>query len=418
MLQLHVVCKLIPLQDLICKYWTANMKNLSFIQSSAAACLLAGATIPAAYAQVPNQPDDVRFNPKDTTDSQIVAPTAPNWNIPANPVRKFDKFILPAPPSNTSAQTWAELNELNQLTATRSDPKVISTITRWNFDPPAANFNYYFDHLVQAKVYSPPLAARCSAMLNEGIYAGLLAAWNNKFTYLRPRPDQVTGYAFKAASPLLPTPYHPSYPSGHSTSAGVFMAIGPACFPDEPVENFVALGRESSLARRQGGVHYYSDSVAGEALGYTVGSAIVRAYREDGSPLGGNTAPAVYSRPPSFDSNGTPTTTLGVKRATVTVGPQLAQDRSNSGKQRIILVPITPFSTPPVVKTPAAPVSIPAASTTQLTYPTATPVNPTGTTRNAPATFSDPKPAPSTGNTNNAAPLAPLEQVDSAPSNK
>lgn len=390
------------------------MKNSFFIQSAVAACLLAAAAIPAAYAQVPNQPDNVHFNPP-VPDSQIVAPTAPNWKIPQNPVRQFNKFILPAPPSNTSAQTQAELGELNQLAATRSNPNVINTITRWNFDPPASNYNYYFDYLVQAKQYSPPLAARCSAMLNEGIYAGLLAAWTNKFTYLRPRPNQVTGGSFKDASPLLPTPYHPAYPSGHSTSAGVFMAVGPACFPDQPVENFVALGRESSLARRQGGVHYYSDSVAGEALGYSVGSAIVRAYREDGSPLGGNTAPSVYSR----DSSGKPTTTLQVKPATVTVGPQLASDPQNSNKQRIILAPITPFQTPPAVQNPpAALINIPAASTTQLSSPAPTTVNPTGTTRNAPATFSDPNPAPSTGNINNTAPLAPLNQVDSAPSNQ
>jgi hypothetical protein len=409
-----------------------TLNQLRFVVKSAATVCLLLAAIPAARAQVPNQPDDVRFNPRDTfknphnppdlDDSQIVAPTAPNWKIPQNPVRQFDKFFLPAPPSNTSTQTRSELRELNDLAATRNDPNVINTITRWNFDPPASNYNLYFDHLAQKYVYSPPLAARCSAMLNEGIYSGLLAAWYNKFAYLRPRPDQVTGYTFAADNPRLPTPYHPSYPSGHSTSAGVFMAVGPACYPDEPVENFVALGREASLARRQGGVHYYSDSVAGEALGYSVGSAVVRAYREDGSPLGGNTAASVYSRPPSFDSNGTPTTTLAVKRATVTVGPQLASDPTRPGKQRIILVPIKPngeFPEAPPVKNPPDPlIEIPAASTIKLGPNAPTEVNPTGTENNAPATFSDPKPAPNTGNVNSSAPLAPLEQIDSAPSVK
>ncbi|MEH2314646.1 MAG: vanadium-dependent haloperoxidase [Nostoc sp.] len=408
------------------------MKNSFFLKSASVAYLLALTVIPAAYAQVPNQPDSVRFNPKDTftnpqfptslDDSQIVAPTAPNWVIPQNPVRRFDKFILPPPPSNTSVQTADELRELNQLAATRNNPDVIKIITRWNFDPPASNYNYYFDHLAQLYKYSPPLAARCSAMLNEGIYAGLLSAWYNKFMYLRPRPDQVTGYTFQANNPKLPTPYHPSYPSGHSTSAGVFMAVGSACFPEEPVENFVALGREASLSRRQGGVHYYSDSVAGEALGYTIGSTVVRGYRDDGSPLGGNTAVSVYSRPPSFNSNGTPTTTLVQKRATITVGPQLSSDPSNPGKLRIILVPIRQngqFSTAPVVKNPPDPlINIPAASTTQLGPVAPTTVNPTGRERNAPASFSDPKPAPGTVNLNNSAPLAPLDQVDSAPSSK
>lgn len=398
----------------------------------AAACLLTAATIPVAQAQpVPNQPDNVRFNPKATEnnpqnppnlpDSQIVAPTAPNWDIPRNStIRQFDKFILPPPPANTSAQTRAELDELNQLAATRNNQDVINTITRWNFDPPASNYNYYFDHLVQVYKYSPPLAARCSAMLNEGIYAGLLSAWYNKFMYLRPRPDQVTNYAFQAANPRLPTPYHPAYPSGHSTSAGVFMAVGPACFPEQPVADFVALGKEASLSRRQGGVHYYSDSVAGEALGYTIGSAVVRAYRDDGSPLGGNTAPSVYSRPPFNDSRGTPTTTLQAKPATVVAGPQLDKD-PQTGKPRIILQPIVnqngQFSTPPRVQSPPPKlIEIPAASTTILGPQRPTPVNPSGTTRNAPASFSDPNPAPATNL--NTTPSAPLEKVDSAPSSK
>lgn len=409
------------------------MRNSFFLKSASAISLLVLTAIPAAHAQVPNQPDNVRFNPKDTftnpqfptilDDSQIVAPTAPNWVIPQNPVRRFDRFILPPPPSNTSAQTADELRELNQLAATRTNPNTIKVISRWNFDPPASSYNDYFDHLAQLYKYSPPLVARCSAMLNEGIYAGLLSAWYNKFMYLRPRPDQVTNYAFRADNPSLPTPYHPAYPSGHSTSAGVFMAVGAACFPEEPVENFVALGRESSLARRQGGVHYYSDSVAGEALGYTVGSAVVRGYRDDGSPLGGNTAASVYSRPPSFNSNGTPTTTIALKKkATITVGPQLSSDPGRPGKQRIILVPIRQngqFSNAPVVKNPPDQLfNIPAASTTQLGPVAPTTINPSGTERNAPAAFSDPDPAPNTGNVNNLAPIAPLNEVDSAPSNK
>lgn len=351
------------------------MKISFFVKSAVAACLLAVTAISTADAQpVPNQPDSVRYNPRDSSqdpvnppvlkDDQILAPTAPNWRVPENPVRQFDQYILPPPPSNTSSQTRAELQELNALAATRQDPNVIQTVTRWNFDVPASNYNLYFDYLAQVYQYSPPLAARCSAILNQAIYSGILAAWYNKFIYLRPRPDQVTGYTFQADNPLLPTPFHPSYPSGHATSAGVFMAVGPACYPNQPVEDFVALAREAALARRQGGVHYYSDSVAGEALGYTIGSAVVRAYREDGSPLGGNTAAAVYSRPPSNDSNGTPTTTLVQKNPTIANGPQLASDGS------IILVPIKPngeFPAPPAVQNPpAAPFQIPAANTYEL----------------------------------------------------
>ncbi len=159
-------------------------------------------------------------------------------------------------------------------------------------------------------------------------------------------------------------------------------------------------------------------------MGYSIGSAVARAYRDDGSPFGGNTAASVYSRPPSFNSEGTPTTTLAVKKATVTVGPQQASasDPNQPKKQRIILTPIKPngeFPAPPSVQnSPAPAIEIPAASTIKLGPTRPTTVNPSGTENNAPATFSDPKPAPNTGNVNNSAPLAPLDQVDSATSDK
>ncbi len=321
----------------------------------------AAQAMPAATVPVPSLPDSTKFNPANVTDEQLLGVTAPNWTIPQT-TPDFRSFILPPPPTNTSAQTKLEMEELNLLALTRKYPQVRKTIQRWNFDPPAASYNYYFDHLSQVYAYSPPLVARCGAMLNSAIYTGLLAAWNNKFTYLRPRPDQMTSYIFNH-DVNLPTPEHPAYPSGHATSAGVFMAVGPSCYPSEPVENFVALGREASLARRQGGVHFFSDSTAGQALGYAIGSAYVTNFSTDGSPLGGNTAAAVYSRPPSADSNGIPTSTLDpAPSVTITQYPVLSADRT-----QIILSPLLPFPTPdPVLNPPAKLFKIQAVPTTEL----------------------------------------------------
>jgi membrane-associated phospholipid phosphatase len=361
----------------------------------AAACLLI-ATIPAAYAQqaaidpaaaeaavdagtadnganaaitpgdpVPAIPNNAKFDPR-VLDNQLIAPTAPNWSVPS---RNFDprRFILPPPPKNQSAQTNREIRELNALAATRNDPNVIANINRWNDDPPPQYFNLYFDYLTQTTAgFTPPLAARCYAMLNQGLYEGLIAAWYNKFTYLRPRPDQVTNFTFTPDPAIFTTgaggrpdstgkvtsPPHPAYPSGHSTSAGVFMAIGPSCFTNEPVENFVALGRESSLARRQGGVHYYSDSVAGEALGYAVGSALVNDFSRDGSPRGGGTAPTTYTRIGGVAGGAIQAALNPRPTVTVTTGPQLGAD----GK--IFLAPIKPFPAPPPVKLPPDPIIV------------------------------------------------------------
>jgi hypothetical protein len=314
---------------------------------------------------VPVLPNRAKFDPR-VLDTQLIAPTTPNWSVPA---RNFDprRFILPPPPKNESAQTKRELRELNALAATRNDPNVIANINRWNDDPPGQYYNLFFDNLAQTTPgFTPPLTARCYAMLNQGIYEGLIAAWYNKFTYLRPRPDQVTNFTFTPdpnmftngaggrtdSTGKVTSPPHPAYPSGHSTSAGVFMAIGPSCFPNTPVENFVALGREASLSRRQGGVHYYSDSVAGEALGYAVGSAIVNDFSRDGSPLGGATAQSTYRRVGGVAGGAIQAALNPRPTVTVTTGPQVGPD----GK--IQLVPIKPFPAPPPVKLPPDPIIV------------------------------------------------------------
>lgn len=299
------------------------------------------------------QPDSAQFDPP-VPDTQIIAPTAPNWDIPNKKFESKD-YILPPPPANESQQTRLELEELQGLAATRNNPNVIATINRWNNDPPPQFYNMYFDFLAQTTPgFTPPLAARCYVMLNQGIYYALLSTWYNKFTYLRPRPDQVTGFQF-SADPKMPTPAHPSYPAGHSAIAGAFIAIGPACFPNTPVEQFVALGREASFARRQGGIHYYSDTVAGEALGYAIGNNIVNAYSKDGSPLSEEKkAPPAYSRQGGRRGGAINAALKANPKVTVTAGPQLVNGR-------ILLVPITPFPAPPPVGTPPAPLNIPPA---------------------------------------------------------
>jgi len=140
----------------------------------------------------------------------------PNWKIPVNPARQFDRsFFLHHP---LIPRPKSELDELNQLAATRSNPNVVTTITV--LDPPGSNYNLYFDYLIQKYKYSPPLAAQ-AAMLNEGVYSGLWLRGTTSSCICVPVPDQVTGYTFQLGvnpavrnGPTLPT-YHPAYPSGH-----------------------------------------------------------------------------------------------------------------------------------------------------------------------------------------------------------
>jgi hypothetical protein len=306
---------------------------------------------------VPSIPDSELYNPR-FVDAQLIAPSAPNWKQFGPGKVDFRSFILPPPPANTSTQTALEVQELVQLAATRNDPNVRAAIRRWNDDPPSLEYHRFFGFLMQTwRGYFPPIAARCEALLSDSIYTGMLAAWNNKWMYLRPRPDQMTGYTFRP-DPEMQTPAHPSYPSGHATSAGAFLAVGMYCFPEHDPNIFLSLMREASLARRQGGVHFYSDTMAGEALGFSVASAIISVYNEDGSPQSVAPAPSVYFRLPTHDYRSTPVTTLKVRSATVTMHPELVA--MPDGSTHLNLVPLIPFAAPPAVQyPPSAIVDIP-----------------------------------------------------------
>jgi membrane-associated phospholipid phosphatase len=329
-------------------FWLSTVLSFGLSQRLALA-----EPVPSAHGgiPIPSIPDSERYNPR-YTDGQLIAPSAPNWKQFGPGKVDFRAFILPPPPANTSEQTALEIQELVQLAATRNDPNVRASIRRWNDDPPTLEYHRYFGFLMQTwRGYFPPIAARCEALLSDSIYTGMLAAWNNKWMYLRPRPDQMTGYTFRP-DPEMQTPAHPSYPSGHATSAGAFLAVGMYCFPEHDPNIFLSLMREASLARRQGGVHFYSDTQAGEALGFAVANEVIAVYDQDGSPRSAKPSPAVYSRLPTKDYRSTPVTTIKVRPVTVKMHPELVQ--LANGKKKLDLIPLEPFIPPPPMQNPPA----------------------------------------------------------------
>src|SRR5262249_50673329 len=93
-------------------------------------------------------------------------------------------------------------------------------------------------------------------------------------------------------TPLLVTPNHPSYISGHSGHSAAAAAVLAAFFGTDQVsfslttdslpggvthsfDSFSAAVREGSDARVYAGIHWRFDVAAGEALGYEVGNYVV-----------------------------------------------------------------------------------------------------------------------------------------------
>ena len=118
----------------------------------------------------------------------------------------------------------------------------------------SASFSEYFARLVACSPESRPNAY---ALILIGIQVGGLVAAHFKLRYMRPRPGQV----MPELNPVIPTPRHPAYPSGHALQsfmiAKILSSVVPAMKP-----YLDTLACEIARNRERARVHYPSDSGA------------------------------------------------------------------------------------------------------------------------------------------------------------
>jgi membrane-associated phospholipid phosphatase len=120
-----------------------------------------------------------------------------------------------------------------------------------------------------------------------------IAVWDAKYTYLfwRPvtalnaNPDGSVTNGYSDWSPLIATPAHPDYPSGHSGTVDAGFTVLQLFFgdrntltlhtttPGEPPRTIKSLSQgesENGLSRIYGGIHYAFDNIQGQGLGVKV----------------------------------------------------------------------------------------------------------------------------------------------------
>jgi hypothetical protein len=94
------------------------------------------------------------------------------------------------------------------------------------------------------------------------------------------RPDQLDGRVM----PMIPTPGHGTFPSGHATEAFAIATVlsalvraNPKQFPDADARVAMTMKQAERIAvnRTVAGVHYPIDSYAGATLGTMIGRTIV-----------------------------------------------------------------------------------------------------------------------------------------------
>jgi membrane-associated phospholipid phosphatase len=186
-----------------------------------------------------------------------------------------DQYRPPAPPD--FVQTSAEIRQLKELIAQRT-PAEIDTIAYWDKAGPSYRWN---DIAVSQSVklgLPGNLAFRNLALLHVAIHDAMVAVWDSKHAYNRPRPS-----AFDASlSTVLPNPGSPSYPSEEAAVAGAAGEVLSYIFPAY-AQFFATKAEEAGRCRLVAGVAYPSDVAAGLELGRKIAARVIERAKADGS---------------------------------------------------------------------------------------------------------------------------------------
>src|SRR5512133_2223034 len=123
------------------------------------------------------------------------------------------QFRPPAPPAKQA--TRGEIDQLQDL-ASRRDAGALQQIAFWNDGGPLYRWHAIaLDELLKHNM-NTQMAERALALLHAATYDAVIAAWDAKYTYGRPRPSDFDHRVTTA----VPNPASPSYPSEYAAVAG------------------------------------------------------------------------------------------------------------------------------------------------------------------------------------------------------
>lgn len=213
-----------------------------------------------------------------------------------------DQFRAPAPPPLDSADYAAALNEVKELGSINSATRTADQTAIANFwidnagtATPPGHWLIIANDVAQQQGLDTLEASRLLALTSLSVADAGIAAWDTKYTYEFWRPidairnadqDGNDGTTLDALwTPLIATPNHPSYVSGHSTFSGAgaqildlfFDADFNFCSGDEIDadvlrcwDSFAQAADEAGRSRIYGGIHYSFDDVNGQAIGESI----------------------------------------------------------------------------------------------------------------------------------------------------
>jgi hypothetical protein len=221
-------------------------------------------------------------------------------------VTDLSQFLLPPPPALASGKYAVDYNEVKLLGSANSPyrPQDRTDVARfYAASSPVQVWNSAARQVSADHGLTLSENARLFGQLAMAMADASIVCWDNKFTYSFWRPltairaGHLDGNARtdsdSAWVPLITTPGHPSYPSGHATVSGAARRILEHVFgkdghdivlttPSLPTvlsyTAFDEITADIDDARIYGGIHFRFDQEAGAHQGRHVGSYVLENY--------------------------------------------------------------------------------------------------------------------------------------------
>jgi len=231
------------------------------------------------------------------TPPALAAVAVPHWGtVQPFMLKNANQFPLEGPPALTSAEFAKDFGEVKLLGAKNSQARTkdqTDAARFWTISGVVAD-NDTARQLSAHKGFGVVENARVFALLNMAGADAYIACWEAKYRYNFWRPvtairnaDSVGNAALAADpnwEPLLPTPAHPEYPSGHAIYSGATERVlqeffgdkvnvsltNPAVQSTRTYQSLSQMGKEVEDARVWGGIHYRTSDVHAAELGHKV----------------------------------------------------------------------------------------------------------------------------------------------------